>query len=273
MAEHSARYEAFADYLNAAGIEVYAPDLRGHGLSVFRKMPLGWLGEENGWYKLVEDFNNLHMYAMGKHPKIPIFLLGHSMGSVVVRNYLQLYPDFRPSGAVIMSTAAHKPFMLSMGQLLVNTLAKFRKKSSESKLMAMLTFGPYNAKFQPQRTFFDWLSRDTSQVDAYVADPLCGSIFPYEFWIQFFMGLGLVGSDMGVQRTPASLPMLWLCGDMDPVGDYGKGVQQLVDRFVARGCSKCSLKVYEGARHELLNETNRNEVFADITQWLIHTAS
>ena len=269
MAEHSARYANFAEHLNKQGFTVYAPDQRGHGQTVGNPNKLGFLDENEGWYKMLEDLNNLHQRAQADYPNKPVFLLGHSMGSMVVRHYLQQYPDHDLNGAVVIATAGDQGVLRMAGLALSHTISLLFGKRTPSPLMNFMSFGAYNNKFRPNRTAFDWLNRDEANVDAYIADPYCGTVFPAGFWSEFLSAMGDFSSPARIRNASRRVPMLWLAGTMDPVGNFSKGVSSMVARYRKLGFDKIELKTYEGARHELLNEINREEVYADISAWLI----
>ncbi len=268
MSEHSARYANFANFLNDKGFIVYADDHRGHGQTAGSVEELGYFSDKNGWSKVLEDINNLHHHALKEHPKLPVFILGHSMGSLLLRHYVQIYPDMEISGAIVMGTATDPGLLRVAGLGLTNLLALFFGKKSKSKFADYMSFGSFNDKFRPNRTLSDWLSRDEEAVDEYIADPYCGTISTLGFWIDFLTGIGKLSSRSAIRRTPSELPILFMAGDMDPVGDFGKGVKAVYERYKRAKIQDLELKLYAGARHELLNELNRNEVYLKIYDWM-----
>lgn len=268
MAEHSARYADFAKFLNEKGFVVYAPDHRGHGQTAGSLDKLGVLDNADGWYKALDDINNLHHKALKEHTKLPVFLLGHSMGSLLVRHYLQIYADMELSGAIVMATARNKEPLGTLGYGLAKCLSFISGKASPSKFMDSMSFGSFNNRFRPNRTAFDWLSRDADKVDEYIADPYCGNVHSLGFWVDFLGGIGRLSQRRSIRATSKELPMLFLAGDMDPVGDFGKGVAIVFDKYKKAKMNDIELQLYAGARHELLNELNRQEVYIKISDWI-----
>ena len=269
MAEHSGRYADFANFLNKKGIVVYADDHRGHGQTAGSLDAVGYFADKNGWNKVLEDVNNLHHIVLKEQPKLPVFIAGHSMGSLIVRHYLQVYSNMDLSGAIIMATAKDPGLLRVIGIYLAKALSLVWGKKAPSKLLDMASFGSFNDKFRPNRTPSDWLSRDTEKVDEYVADPYCGAIFTIGFWIDFLGGIGKMSTTRAIKQTPQELPMLFTAGDMDPVGDFGKSVKRVFEQYKKAPIDDVELKIYAGARHELLNELNRNEVYQNIYNWIV----
>lgn len=266
MCEFLERYEDFAQYLNHRGILVCGNDHLGHGASVSSPEDYGYFGPENGWICLMEDLHRLTEIVKQRYPGIPYFLLGHSMGSFVVRAYLSKYAQ-ELSGAIIVGTSGTNPALPAAFPL---TKAMIYKKGGRyrSRLINDLSFGTYNVKFRPHRTEYDWLSRDAAQVDIYRADPRCTFIFTLQgFWDLFSM-LHFISRKEWAASVPVDLPIALLSGSMDPVGQYGKGVKQVHDRLAFAGVKDLIIRLYSGCRHEIINELNRETVYRDIAQWI-----
>jgi len=267
MAEHTARYAQFADYLNIHSFIVYAHDQRGHGQTAGLPQNVGFLSNKNGWQKIVDDVLLFTKIIKSEKPRLPIFILGHSMGSFVTRCYLNNYST-EVRGAIISGTGGEQGLKGRMGQLVVNIEKMFRGKQAKSTLMNNLTLGAYSRSFKPKRTDFDWLSRDTDIVDAYVSDPFCGTIFSTSFFCNLFQGVFEANKLSNIVKIRKTLPVMFIAGKNDPVGNFGKGVRQVYDKFRSAGINNSELKLYDNARHEMLNEINRIAVYNDIIEWL-----
>lgn len=266
MAEHSARYARLGEALTAAGYAVYANDHRGHG-STASEADHGYFADHDGWATVVEDVRAVTRFAQDEHPGLPVFLLGHSMGSFLARAYV--IEDSRDLAGLVLSGTAGDPGLLGKAGLgVARAEARVRGRRHVSPVLDKLTFGQYNAAFKPNRTDFDWLSRDDAEVDHYVADPLCGQTFTSGFFADIFAGLAGINDRRRVARVRRDLPILLVAGDKDPVGDNGKGVRAVREQYASVGVADVTCTLYPGARHEIFNETNRDEVTADVIAWL-----
>ncbi|CAF1454123.1 unnamed protein product, partial [Adineta ricciae] len=248
MGEHALRYGEFARALNAKGIVVYAQDQRGHGATATLTKTIGSLGHD-GWQMLINDIHLLVQYVRSENPNIPLILFGHSMGSFAVQQYLLDYS--REIDAAILT-----------GTVALDLLAAAFDPDQPFELSSM------NTPFQPARTDFDWLSRDVSMVDAYINDPLCGFGLDKESIKGMFAGGQRMVNTEAVQQIRKDLPMLISVGELDPIHQQMVGVQVLVDRFQAAGLKDVTFKSYSEARHEVLNETNRQDIVNDILDWI-----
>jgi len=266
MAEHSARYARLAEALTAAGYAVYGHDHRGHGATA-SKADHGYFADRDGWATVVADLRAVTRFAQDEHPGLPVFLLGHSMGSFLARSYV--IEDSRELAGLILSGTAGGPGPLgAAGAGLAAAEARFRGRRHVSALLDKLTFGQYNTAFKPNRTEFDWLSRDPAEVDLYVADELCGNTFTSGFFGDLIRGLRSINDKRQVARVRRDLPILLIAGDQDPVGAGGKGPRAVREQYAVAGVVDVTCTLYPGARHEVLNETNRDEVTADVIRWL-----
>jgi alpha-beta hydrolase superfamily lysophospholipase len=248
MGEHLRRYERLAGALTAAGFAVQGQDHRGHGATAPSEAEYGQLGAA-GWDGLVNDVDVLVERAHAEHPDLPVVLLGHSMGSFAAQQYVLDHSD-RIAGLVLSGTAAI--------DLLEPAL----------DLSAPLDLSAFNAPFAPARTDFDWLSRDEAEVDAYVADPRCGFGIDSEGGKEMFARARAVADPERLARIRPDLPVYVTVGEHDPVGGGGQLVGALVDRLRGTGLTDVSVTVWPGARHEVFNETNRDEVTAALLAWL-----
>ncbi len=267
MAEHAQRYDDFAKFLNKNGFNVYAYDQRGHGKTAGSIEKQGFFAEKDGWNKVTSDLKNMIDTAKKDFPNLPIFILGHSMGTFVTRTYIADYED-SVKGVILSGTTGSAGLLGKVGILLTNIIMLFKKKNSPSPLMDSLSFGDFNKAFKPNRTKFDWLSRDDAQVDKYVEDPYCGAIFSVGFYNDMMKGLEYVNKPETANKVRKDLPMYLFAGDNDPVSKNGKQVKDVFGMYKNAGITDISIKLYEGARHETLNETNKEEVYNDVLSWL-----
>lgn len=266
MVEYVDRYDDFARFLGAQGIVVVGDDHLGHGDSVASQEDWGYLGD-NGFECIVNDVRKIQKQFKKRFPGVPYYILGHSMGSFLTRYFLIKYGR-EVDGAVIMGTGYHSVPVAVFGKVLTQAVAAVKGWRYRSALVNKLAFGSYNKGFAPARTDFDWLSRDEASVDAYVGEPRCQFIFTLNAYHEMFKGLEFIAKKSNLKKMPKQLPVLFVSGGEDPVGDSGQGVQKVYDMFVLAGMDNMDITFYEGARHEILNETNRHEVYDDLCNWL-----
>ncbi|MDQ0214465.1 alpha-beta hydrolase superfamily lysophospholipase [Oikeobacillus pervagus] len=272
MAEHVLRYEDFARYLVDRGFIVFGHDHRGHGKTAKKKEEIGYFTDDDGFEQVVRDVKQLTDLIQNDYPSTPIVLFGHSMGSFIARRYVQLF-GHQLVGAIFSGTGGDPGFLGKMGLFIAEREGRKKGRRTASPLLDKLSFGHFNKQFKPNRTDFDWLTRDEEQVDLYIADPACGNIFTAGFFADLFTGLLTIHRQEEINKIPKQLPLLLIAGDQDPVGKSGKGVRQVYQQYKKAGMEDVSLKLYEGARHEILNETNREEVFHDIASWITRVCS
>ncbi len=270
MAELAGRYRRFAEKLTQSGFLVTANDHRGHGHSAASLKALGQWGK-NGFEGAVDDMLQLSQIVSESYPKLPLFLFGHSMGSFLAQRFIQKYPGVFSGLILSGSNGKQNSITLNMGLAIAKTQKTILGRKHPSKLLNALSFGSFNNGFQPSVTEFDWLSRDAQEVEKYVKNPYCGTVFPCGFYIDFFKGLKTIARKSCMTQMELHLPVLIISGASDPVGGAGVGVKRLSDAYEAIGMKNVKLILYENARHELLNELNREEVTDDIMQWLEQT--
>ena len=265
MADHIGRYDEFARRLAAAGFAVLGEDHLGHGLTA-GPGELGFFAERDGWNTVVRDVRAMRTLAARRHPDVPHYLLGHSLGSLLTRQYLIDYPG-TVAGALLSGTGHVPTLAAGAGALALSGLARVRGAHTVSALLQK-PFGSYNRRFAPTRTDADWLSRDPAMVDANLADPLCG--FPATIGLSrdLLVGARGIGNRKNVRRMDPSTPVLLFSGDEDPVGGRGEGVRRVAADFIRAGAADVSVRIYPGGRHEMLAEVNRDEVYADLLEWL-----
>ena len=265
MAEHAERYARLAEALTAAGYGVYALDQRGHGRTAEQGM-LGHYADADGWNKVVGDLATLNHHIRKQHPQAPIFLLGHSMGSYIGMAYLMQH-SCSLQGA-ILSGSNYQPLPVYQAASLITRFERWRLgPTGRSRLIDFLSFGSFNKAFKPNRTGFDWLSRDPAEVDKYVTDPLCGFVCTTQLWCDLMGGLQQITPVENLAQIDADLPLLVIGGDHDPVSQ-GKRLGDLAGALRTAGLHNVELKIYPEARHELLNESNRDEVTTYLRDWL-----
>lgn len=266
MGEHALRYESFAQALTDNGYAVRAMDHRGHGLTGKAMNTVGYLGND-GFQSLVENVDRVFTQLSRDFPNQPLYLFGHSMGSFVSKRYIEVYGG-RLKGVILSGSSGLLNPMTNIGIFLASRIARKRGEDFDSHVLRQLSFGSFNKRFTPNRTECDWLSRDTVEVDKYVNDPLCGSVLTAGSFRDFLRGLKAIQKPSSLQGIPKHLPIFIVSGDQDPVGEYGKGVVALFRTYRKLAIADVEYKLYEGARHEILNETVRDEVVADILAWL-----
>lgn len=267
MAEHGERYCAFAQYLCEKGFAVYVNDHIGHGQSVSSREDYGYFGERDGWLGMVNDCKLLTDIARAEHPGKPVIFFGHSMGSFIARLYAEKYGTDL-AGAVFCGTSGTNPAS-GVGILLAKVIAKSRGSRHRSELIHKVAFSSYNKKIKQPRTSNDWLTRDEAVVDAYQADEGCGFIFTAAGFADMFQLLQAVSGQSWYENLRRDLPLLLISGQMDPVGSYGKGVRQVEKDLRASGHEILQTILYPEDRHEILNELDRDRVYADIAQWVL----
>jgi len=268
MAEHSARYQNFAEFLTNKGFVVYANDHRGHKKTAGNVENLGFFANENGWNLVVDDMRQLTNIISDENPNLPIFLLGHSMGSLLIRTYITKYND-KIKGVILSGTSGESGFMVKMGKFTAKLIGTFKGKQTPSKLLDNMSFGKFNSAFKPNRTKFDWLSRDNEQVDKYVNDPYCGTVFSNRFFYDMVSGVDYNNKKENINKIDKNLPILFVSGNSDPVGNFGEGVKKVVKDYKTAGIKNIELKLYKEARHEILNETNKQEIYKNISDWIL----
>lgn len=266
IAEHSQRYEDFAHYLNSLGYLVVAQDHMGHGLSVELGSTKGYF--YGGWWAAIDDVCTLLRITKEEFPDIPYILFGHSMGSFMARTILVKYPDLPINGCVICGTGWQQGAVLGAGLLLARAICLFSDPSESSALLQNLAFGSYNKRISQIRTPYDWLTRDHAVVDAYVEDSMCGFTASAGLMRDMFSGISYIQKQSNLIRMKKDLPVMFIAGDADPVGNYGKGVLKTVKAFKSVGMQCVVDKIYPDGRHEILNELNKHEVYEDVSLWI-----
>lgn len=268
MMEHTGRYRETAEWLADRGIAVYGHDHLGHGRTAAEKEDLGYFGDRDGEFSLVKDVRRLTLYGKRRYRGKRLFLLGHSMGSFMVRRTLTVYED-GPDGVILMGTGSQPEGMVLAGWCLASLVSAVRGRRSRSRLLHELSLGNYNRKFWPVQTDHDWLTRDMEKARSFEADPYCQFLFTAGAYRDFFRVILMDQRAERLGRMRTDMPLLLLSGDRDPVGENERGVRKVYKRFSDAGCRDITLGFYKDARHELFNETNREEVREDLFSWLL----
>lgn len=268
MAEYIERYEDLAQYLGEKGILVTGDDHLGHGKSVAENGTYGYFCEQDPATVVVRDVHRLKKLTQEEYPGVPYVILGHSMGSFILRNYLFRYGT-GIQGAIVCGTGSQPGAVVKLSRMVAAVQGAFLGQKHVAKMIDKMAFGSYNKKIANPRTSFDWLCTDEGVVDAYVKDKLCGFTFTVNGFKTLFTLLDRLNQEENINAMPKSLPVHFIAGDMDPVGNYGKGVKKAYEDFEKAGMERISLKLYPGCRHELLNETNKKQVYEDIYPWIM----
>jgi len=274
MAEHAFRYQRLAEKLTEAGIEVWAADQRGHGKTADLNVNtpdkgglLGHCADGNGFTHVTADIRMINE-EIRRTRNVPLFLLGHSWGSFITQNYIEYSDDVKINGYILSGTKGPGDFIVKAGVPVTTLIAGIKGQRNGSKFARSLADGPYSKMFKPNRTQFDWLSRDEDEVDKYISDPLCGFLCSSGFYRDIARLLYNIHRNDAMARIDRSLPVYVFSGSADPVGDMGKSPTALVNAYRNLGITDCEFVLYPGARHEALNETNREEVMDNLLSWI-----
>ncbi len=266
IAEHVGRYADFAEVLCSHGFLVTAEDHMGHGGSICEKTPQGCFS--GGWTAAVEDVRRWMDRVREMYPGLPYILMGHSMGSFLARTFLYTYPDAGLKAAILSGTAWQPGLVLSAGQKMCAMEVKKVGAQTPSEKLQKLMFGSYNKRFGNVSSPNAWISSIPEEVRRYDEDPQCGFVPSTGLCRDMLDGIGRNQKKDNLEAMPKTLPVLFISGDMDPVGAYGKGVQAACNAFRKAGMQDVTIKLYPGGRHELLHETNREEVCDYLISWM-----
>lgn len=266
MAEYVARYEEVAVHFAEKGFIVVGDDHLGHGDTAKEYGDYGFFCKNDPVTVLVRDEHRLKKIVQKDHEGMPYFILGHSMGSLILRNYLCRYGS-GIDGAVICGTAHYGRLSLFVGKLLTGILKIAGKEKNKSALLDEVMFGSFNKRTE-KRTAFDWICSDERVVDSYMNDPSCGFLFTVNGYDTLIELIKKLNKRSYLSKMPKKLPVLFISGAEDPVGNYGKAVQDVYDTFLHLDLTKVQIKLYNDARHELLNEKQKMQVYEDVSNWL-----
>lgn len=269
MVEFIERYAPFAEFLTTKGYMVIGHDHIGHGRSVASKEDWGFFCEGNPSDIVVEDIHKLRVMIQEENPEVPYFMLGHSMGSFMLRKYLSFHNE-KLRGAIIMGTGFIPNNITSLALKLTTVIEKFRGTKYRSKLLQSLAFGADYKGFDmtgehPENS---WLTKDVAIVEAYYKEPRCTFMFTTNGYRGLFEAVNYSCNPENAALIPKKLPLFIVSGAQDPVGGLGKGVKDVYDLYKEAGLQDLTYKLYENDRHEILNETDRQVVFDDLLAWM-----
>ena len=272
LAEHSLRYDRFGSILADAGYVLNAYDMRGHGRTAEKaqsegKGMFGKLADKDGFFRVVEDLNEMIENIKTEYDGIPVYLLGHSFGSFVSQCYIEKYGD-RISGCILCGTAGPQKALIGFGKCISRIIRMIRGSDSIVPLLEKLSFGSYNARIKNPVTDHDWLSTDIDSNKLYLEDKWCNIPLTVSFYNDMLSGLSYIHKTSSMKKIPKTLPVYFIYGTEDPVGGYGATIEKLYGIYEKLGISKLKKTAYQGMRHELLNEIEKEKVEADILAWL-----
>lgn len=266
MKEHSGRYEEFMTYMAHQGYVMVTHDHLGHKMSVNDKSELGFMAHKDGYIHVLSDLATTAGRVRKSFPQLKLFLLGHSMGSFYARVFAAKYP-YLVDGLLVSGTGGANPMALP-GKAIINLLIKLKGEKATSKLVTGIIFGRYLDKIENPKTASDWLTRDQEQVAKYRADEYCRFYFTLSGYKDLITILSVANSKECFEHTNKNIPYYIFSGDMDPVGEYGKGLNQVFENYKKSGVKDIVLKLYPGGRHEMLGELNKDEVYSDVYNWI-----
>lgn len=266
VTEYIDRYDEFAKYLNEKGIVVVGNDHLGHGKSISEEKGPMYFGKEGSWDFAVEDLYSLYTKTKIEYPDIPYFILGFSLGSFLVRTLLIKHSEVS-DGAILVGTGQTSWLNIKLGLMMANKEAKEHGDNAFTEKIDDLTFGTYNKKFKPNKTKLDWLCSNEDALDLYIKDPSRGESFSTGLFRELLSGMMYDRDIDNIKKMNRDLPILFLSGSDDPVGDYGKGVDKAYKDFKKAGIKNLSIKMYPGLRHDILNEKSKNEIYEDVSEW------
>ncbi len=267
MAEHVERYEPFAQFLTEHNFVVVGEDHLGHGKSVGEGDVQGYFCEQDPATVVVRDVHRLKKMTQELYPGVPYFLVGHSMGSFITRNYICRYGS-GINGAVIMGTGEQPDGLLAFSKMLASVQGALQGQKHVSKFINKAAFGSYNKRIKNAKTRYDWLTKEEKIVEAYLADKDCGFVFTVNGFKTLFELISRAKNPDNLAQIPKDLPLLVISGEEDPVGAYGVGVKKAYQALIDAGVRNIKLTLYPEERHELLNETDREKVMEDIVAWI-----
>lgn len=267
ISEYINRYDDFMLFLANNGFAVAGDDHLGHGQSVTKPEELGFFNESKGWDYVVADVAKLREIMHEEYSDVPYIFFGHSMGSFLTRTFIIQNPD-KYDAAILSGTGHQAKALVYAGLAMGNAVVKLHGPRADGKMLNDIAFGAYNNKIDFPMTDFDWLSRDYENVKKYMADPMCGFVCKASLYRDMLTGIKFVTDQNNIDKMSKEQPIYFMSGDCDPVGDYGKGVDRAYKAFCKAGLHDVTIRLYPGGRHEMLNETNKDQVYQDILTWL-----
>lgn len=266
MAETLDRYEPFAEYMCEKGFVVAGNEHLGHGLSESQG-PKGYFCKRDPATVVVRDVHRLKKMIQSEYPGLPVFVFGHSMGSLIARNYITRYGT-GIDGVILSGTLMMPKALIGAMGILCGVLRLLQGSKHPSSFMNMIAFGSYNKRIENPRTPFDWLTKDEKIVDEYMVNPNCGFLFTINGFLTLKELLARLHDEKLLSKIPLNLPVFFVYGGEDPCGDYGKAVYGVYEQYKALGITDVSEKCYKEDRHEILNELDRDTVMQDVYDWI-----
>lgn len=267
MSEEAGRYKRFANYFTDNGYIVYINDHRGHGKSAENINRIGILAQKDGIHCIVKDLNKLTKIIKTENNGLPIFLFSHSMGSFAAQKYIIDYSE-DIDGVILSGTNGLHGIEVDLGFLVAKVMSKIQGREKKAYLIDKLAFGGFNKKFKPNKSEFDWLSRDFKEVEKYIENEYCGVVFSNGYFYDLFKLFKEIRNINNLKKINSKLPIYIFAGDKDPVGKFGKGITKLYENYKKVGIENVEFKLYSGGRHEMLNEINKDEVINDTINWI-----
>lgn len=267
MSEEAGRYKRFANYLTDNGYIVYINDHRGHGKSAENINRIGILAQKDGIHCIVKDLNKLTKIIKTENNGLPIFLFSHSMGSFAAQKYIIDYSE-DIDGVILSGTNGLHGIEVDLGFLVAKVMSKIQGREKKAYLIDKLAFGGFNKKFKPNKSEFDWLSRDFKEVEKYIENEYCGVVFSNGYFYDLFKLFKEIRNINNLKKINSKLPIYIFAGGKDPVGKFGKGITKLYENYKKVGIENVEFKLYSGGRHEMLNEINKDEVINDTINWI-----
>jgi alpha-beta hydrolase superfamily lysophospholipase len=265
MQEHARRYNYFAETLARHGFAVYATDLLGHGRNLVAKGRFGDLGP-GGWQDALESVRCLSLQIKQDFPELPFYLFGHSWGSFLSQRYIQKW-GCELAGVILSGTTGHVQFA-SLSVPVSKLICRLRGSDRRAGLLQLIGMGHFNREFRPAKTPADWLSRDEAQVQKFIKDPWCGQPFPNSFFYETSRLFTTIWRKENEEMIPRQLPVCIASGSRDPVSMQTRYLSPLAKRYQELGIKDVTMRIYPGARHEIINETNRDQVIQDLIDWI-----
>ena len=267
IAEHIERYDDFMMFLANNGYVAVGEDHLGHGRTIKAPEDQGFFDEKDGWNRVLDDLDSLRSIERRKYPDLPYVFFGHSMGSFLVRNYIINNPG-KYDAAVICGTGHQPAAMVLGGYTMASAAVKLYGAHKIGNMLNEIAFGAYNNKYDFVRTPFDWVNSSPEKVDEYIADPFCGFVATVSLFRDMMSGVKTITNQKNIDRMSKEQPVLFIAGKDDPVGEYGAGVERAYNAFCKAGLHDVYMKLYPGARHEILNEPMHETVHTDVLNWL-----
>lgn len=266
MKEHTGRYAEYMDYMAQKGYVMVSHDHIGHGLSVNNPSDRGFFAEKDGYVHILNDLATVAGRIKKNYPQLKLIVWGHSMGTFYQRVFAAKY-QYLIDGAIMSGTGDKSP-LLAVAKLLVNITIKFKGQRATSKFITKAIFGSYMKNIENPQTASDWLTRDKAAVEKYRSDDMCRFYFSLSGYRDLMAILGIANSPECYENTKKDIPYLLFSGDMDPVGEWGKGLKRVYETYKNAGVKDITLNLYKGGRHEMIHELNKDEVYSDILKWI-----